>query len=545
MVQLAARDRLSEDPPLTLSFIVATTDANIPDLTRLIKSFGEQRRGVAELLLCGPLPRRFGVGEDVRHIEAPGGIAAALAAGVSAARANFVARLDPDGALAPFAVERVARALVAQPGRRLVYTDEIIIDGGRRPSEAVLKPTWDPVMIQGFDYVGRLAIVSTELLREIGGWRSCGAAGDYDLLLRIAATLGPGEALHVPYPAYLAPARPPGDGADARRALAASFAKNAREIPVERGFAINRARPRLDLAPRDWPSVSVVVPSRDALSLIRMVLEGLFRGTDYPDLNVLVIDNGSTDSETLALYADYTEREPRFRLDLTPEPFNFSRAVNRGVAGTRGDLVLLLNNDIEIPNAASPSPHVEDRGWLKEMVACFDYPNTGIVGARLLYPDGTLQHAGVIAGLGGYAGHWFIGRERDQFGPMRRLAVRQSMSVVTGACMLVSRACFVGVGGFDEETFPIAYNDVDFCLRARSLGFRVVWTPFATLVHHESASRGSDETPANIARFERDKAALKQRHATDTIEDPAYNPWFSKAESQPNPMRRKGLPDPR
>ena len=148
-------------------------------------------------------------------------------------------------------------------------------------------------------------------------------------------------------------------------------------------------------------------------------------------------------------------------------------------------------------------------GWLKEMVSCFDYPQVGVVGAKLLYPDRTLQHVGVIAGLGGYAGHWHIGKPADDLGPQRRLAARQSLSVVTGACMLVSRACFERIDGFDEATFPIAYNDVDFCLRAGEANYRVVWTPFAMLVHHESASRGSDETPENQARFERDKAALR------------------------------------
>ena len=173
---------------------------------------------------------------------------------------------------------------------------------------------------------------------------------------------------------------------------------------------------------------------------------------------------------------------------------------------------------------------VVEPSWLKEMVGCFDYPEVGIVGAKLVYPDGTLQHAGVIAGLGGYAGHWHIGRPGPFLGPQRRLAARQSLSVVTGACMLVSRACFASVGGFDEATFPIAYNDVDFCLRAGAAGFRVVWTPFARLIHHKSASRGSDETEENLARFDRDKAALRARHGTDTLEDRAYNPWAARHE---------------
>ena len=176
------------------------------------------------------------------------------------------------------------------------------------------------------------------------------------------------------------------------------------------------------------------------------------------------------------------------------------------------------------------------------MVSCLAYARTGIVGAKLLYPDLTLQHAGVIAGLGGYAGHWHIGRPESEGGMQRRLLVRQSLSVVTGACMLVTRACFEALGGFDEQTFPVAYNDVDFCLRAGAAGWRTVWTPFARLLHRESASRGSDEAPERRERFARDKAALQARHRTDTLEDRAYNPWAARGHSDPWPQARADLP---
>jgi GT2 family glycosyltransferase len=179
------------------------------------------------------------------------------------------------------------------------------------------------------------------------------------------------------------------------------------------------------------------------------------------------------------------------------------------------------------------------------MVACFSYESTGIVGARLLYPDRTIQHAGVIVGLGGLAGHWFSGKSDTYWGPMGRLAVRQSFSAVTGAAMLVSRSCFEKVGPFDEENFAIAYNDIDFCLRAREQGFRTVWTPFATLIHHESASRGSDEAPEKIERFRREQKNLRERHATHRFSDPAYNPWHDTRGSVPGLRALDELPDPR
>jgi len=200
-----------------------------------------------------------------------------------------------------------------------------------------------------------------------------------------------------------------------------------------------------------------------------------------------------------------------------------------------GDHVLLLNNDIE----------VTDPGWLKEMVACLAYPNAGIVGARLVYPDGTLQHVGVIVGLGGVAGHWFCGQPASQPGPMGRLMVRQTLSAVTGACMLISRECRAATGEFDEKTFAIAYNDVDYCLRAGERGFRTVWTPFATLVHHESASRGSDETPANQPRFLREQEALRAKYGLESYVDRAFNPWYGRRSSKPGPASLEQLPEPR
>ena len=440
---------------------------------------------------------------------------------VRRARAPFVARLDAAGRLAPFAAERIAAALAANPQTYALYTDEAATDASGRPAEIVLKPAFDPVLLDSFDYFGRLAVYRRELVLALGA-----PASDYELALRVAETAPAGAILHLPYPAYIGPPRPPDPDA------AAALRRVRGEIALAPGIAPDRLRPTLNPEPRAWPKVSVVIPSRDAPALIAETLAGLYERTDYPDFDVTIVDNGSTDPQTLALYQRWRERQ---RVEIKPAPFNFSRAVNRGAALSDGPLLLLLNNDIE----------VIEPGWLKELVGGFDYPQVGIVGAKLLYPDGTLQHAGVIAGLAGYAGHWHVGKKESDLGPQRRLAARQSMSVVTGACMLVSRACFERLGGFDEKAFAIAYNDVDFCLRAGAVGFRVLWTPFARLVHHESVSRGSDETKANRARFALEKAALRERHRTEALEDRAYNPWAARGHSDPWPVARATLPAPR
>ncbi len=441
------------------------------------------------------------------------GIAAATNRGIAQATGRWIGLVDHDDALAPFAVVQIAKAWALSPACQFLYTDEIVADRNLRPVDYFLKPAWDPVLLSGVNYINHLSLYRRDRLLKIGGLRDeFQGSQDYDLLLRYTSGLGADDILHLPYPAYLW--RRDGTSfsakfidlatSNARRALAENYAQEQGPAVIDQAMTPDLHRVRFDLMRTAWPLVSIVIPSRDALPLISQILGSLTKLTDYPALEIIIIDNGSRDPEVLRLYEHYRQGRVPFTASIHEEPFNFSRSINRGIAMAKGDLILLLNNDIE----------VLEGNWLKEMVSCFDYPDTGIVGAKLLYPDRTLQHVGVIAGLGGLAGHWFIGRDEDFPGPMGRFRVRQSLSVVTGACMLLSRACIERVGYFDEKVFGIAYNDVDYCLRAIGLGMRVVWTPFATLVHHESASRGSDETAENIARFRRDQQNLRERHRT-------------------------------
>lgn len=321
---------------------------------------------------------------------------------------------------------------------------------------------------------------------------------------------------------------------NARRALAEANACGDFAPQVTEAIDPNLHRVRFDLACAR-PKVSVIIPNRDSFDLIVRVLRGVMEETDYPDLEVIVVDNGSQDARVLDLYEQRKAQAKAFAAIVEPEPFNFSRAINKGVRRATGDFVLLLNNDVEIL----------EPGWLLEMVGCFAYPDVAIVGAKLLYPDRTLQHAGVIVGFGGLAGHWYLNAPENFPGPLGRLWVRQSMSCVTGACLLVSRAALDRLGPFDEELFAIAYNDVDLCMRAVAAGMRIVWTPFAALVHHESASRGSDETEENIDRFRREQDNLRARHATDRYADFAINPWYSTDRSIPVVVMAPTLPPQR
>ena len=530
---------LTKDGPF-ISFVVPVFNTPEHYLNELLASFRDQPAGAAELVLCddGSTSRATLSWLD-RHKSALGmrvirnnkncGIAAATNAGLEAARGAWVGLVDHDDALSPVAVQLVAQTIYDHPNCQFIYTDEVVTDEKLRPIGYHLKPAYDEVLLSGVNYINHLSCYRRERLLTFGGLRiGYDGSQDYDLLLRYLRDLKPEEIKHLPYPAYrwrrtrrtFSARFMEQATANARKALVGRYSampNGQPAVPVEEAITKTLHRVRFDKVQAAWPLVSIVIPSRDAFPLISRILADLTARTDYPNFEIIVVDNGSIDPRVSALYAKYTEGFIPFRHETELAPFNFSRQVNRGIALARGELILLLNNDIE----------VLDGNWLREMVSCFAHPNTGIVGARLLYPDRRIQHAGVIVGLGGFAGHWFDGQRESFPGPMARLHVRQSFTAVTAACMLISRACLDATGQFDEISFAIAYNDVDFCLRAVAKRFRVVWTPFATLIHYQSASRGSDEKRANQARFQRDKKNLHHRHSTATYEDPAFSPWYS------------------
>jgi O-antigen biosynthesis protein len=555
VVNLAAKAEKIPRKPVNLSIIVPVYNASIAHLDTLFQSVRSQKGHEVELIFSDDGSSLKETTDWLKTKEKTeqaivvwatqnGGIAAATNAGLKRATGEWIGLLDHDDALSPYALSAIARALSDASHVKFLYTDEVIIDDKLQPLIYFLKPAFDDVLLSGMNYINHFSLYKRGRLLEIGGLRE-GFQGsqDHDLVLRYTKDFEPSEILHLPYPAYMWRQTETSFSAinideavaSARKALAEHYSDFSEEIIVTEALDENVHRVRFDLAQKKWPLVSVVIPSKDSFELISRVLTGLFEGTDYPHFDVIIIDNGSTDPQVLALYESYREKYSNFQAHVEVEAFNFSRAVNRGIGMTKGDPVLLLNNDIEIlePN------------WLKEMVSCLAYKNVGIVGAKLLYPNRKIQHVGVITGLGGYAGHWYFNMPQDTPGAMGRLWVRQSFSVVTGACFLLTRECFAKVGAFDEEVFPVAYNDVDYCLRATQLNVKVVWTPFSCLIHHESATRGDDESAENLARFERDKRNLLERHKTDVFEDKAFNPWYSRLYSEPFPVKLKALPRPR
>ena len=381
-------------------------------------------------------------------------------------------------------------------------------------------------MLSGANYINHFSVFRADRLAALGNLREDREGSqDYDLLLRYLGGAKRDAVIHIPFPAYLwrrgeqsySAAHFDRSVASARRALADAYGARATAVEPALLPGLHRVR----LASPKHPAVSVVVPNRDNLALIERTIDDLTRRTSPAPLEIVIVDNGTTDAGVLAFYRAI--EGTGVRVDVTPEAFNFARMCNRGARLAPGDAILLFNNDLE----------VMEPGWLGEMVECLSFDDVGIVGAKLTYPDGKVQHNGVIVGLGQAAGHWYVDAEGDDPGPMGRFAIRQTLSAVTGACMLVTKRCFEALGGFDEERFAIAYNDIDLCLRGRDAGFRTVWTPFAHLVHHESATRGSDEVGPQNARFRAEFGRLQERHGTADFIDDAYSPFYDRRSSSP------------
>lgn len=460
------------------------------------------------------------------------GIAAATNAGLDVATGKWAAFLDHDDVIAPYALKIIREVLDTNDNVKFLYTDEVIVDDALRVKGLMLKPDFDPVLLTGVNYINHFSVYLLDRLRKMGQLRlGYDGSQDYDLLLRYVEDVCEDEILHLPYPAYwwrqtgrtysstfLSKATE-----NARSALRDHFARMGRNAVITDAITETLHRARFDAEETTWPKISIIIPSKDCYQLISRILDDLFRKTDYPNFEVIVVDNGSEDKSVLNLYEEYSLTHTNFIYDVTAAEFNFSKSVNIGISKSSGAHFLILNNDIE----------VIEKDWMKEMVGCLQYENAGIVGAKLLYPDNSIQHAGVIVGFGGLAGHWYSHKPANFGGPMNRLHVRNSVTSVTGAAMLVSGDCVRAIGKWDERNFAVAYNDIDYCLRARAVGFRVIWTPFSCLYHHESVSRGSDAVGERKARFDREKESLRRIHKTSVFRDPTINPAYTNDRSEP------------
>ena len=534
-VAIAARIGGMADPP-RISVIVPLYDTPEPWLRRCIESVRAQLWPHWELCLAddaSPAPHVRAVCEEhaladdrIRYLrrETNGHIAAASNTALSMATGAFVALLDHDDELAPHALYMVAEALQTQPDLDIIFSDEDKISEAGERYEPWFKSAWNHDLMLAQNAVVHLAVYRRSLLERAGGFRSgFDGSQDYDLTLRAAELTVPERIRHIPFILYhwraiagsvaldVAEKQYPYEAA--RRAVPAGpvqvFLQGA---VVERQAHAGYYRVRWPL-PAVPPRVSIIIPTRDKLELLRIAVGSLLERTTYPDFEIVIVDNGSREPETQRYLAGIADGR-RVRVLSYDQPYSFAALNNWAVRQVDSPLVAFLNNDIE---GITP-------GWLEEMASIALRPEVGAVGCKLLYPNDTIQHAGVVVGIGGLAGHPHLGHPRGALGYFGRLACTQRYSAVTGACLVMRRAVFVEQGGFDDENFAIAFNDVDLGLRLNRQGLAVVWTPHAELYHHESASLGPPTDEARRTRFERECANLQRLWPEAVRDDPWYNP---------------------
>ena len=462
--------------------------------------------------LYGSLDERI----KVRRLEQNRGISEASNAALSMASGEFFALLDHDDELPAEALFEVAKLLQEHPESDLIYSDVDKLDGDGNRSGPNFKPGWSPDLLLSSNYISHLGVFRKSIVDEIGGFRSeFDGCQDYDLTLRFTERTD--RIFHIPKVLYhwrmvegsvaLSSSNKDYIREGAHRALAEALERRGLRGTVEDGLMPNRFRVRLEIAGE--PLVSIIVPTRDNLSKLETCIESIERRTTYPNYEVLIVDNGSADPETVEYLASTRHTVIPFEGE-----FNFSEINNLAAGRAAGEYLLFLNDDTEVISG----------GWLRAMLEPAQRAEVGAVGARLLYPDGRIQHAGILTGAGHpwvppVATHSHQHHPASSPGYAGAVSVIRNYSAVTAACMLVRRSTFEEVGGFDEA-LRVAYNDVDLCLRLRERGYLVVYTPHASLYHHESASRGHGSSTG--------EALLMRRRWGETLDnDPYYNPNFS------------------
>ncbi|CAL4869179.1 hypothetical protein MMA231_03470 (plasmid) [Asticcacaulis sp. MM231] len=430
-------------------------------------------------------------------------------------RADYMLMVRAGDLLASSAIFWFARETSIAPSLDVIYSDEDVIDQEGTRSAPNFKPEPNKELLLSHNMIGNLTAFSTRVLRKLNGFPDLEVpALEYDLALKVVEQTPPDHIRHVPrilYHARLNLAQTIAPNPSATVVKNHLVRMNKQATVTEAPEAPGHNRVRYDL-PEQLPLISIIIPTRDRVDILRICLNSLFELTTYPRLEVIVVDNGSTDQETLA-YLEQVQGENGVVILRDDSPFNFSALNNRAVQKAHGDYVCLMNNDIEI---LTPD-------WLEEMLSFAHQPEIGCVGARLWYPDDTIQHAGVLIGFHGVAGHMHKALPRGEPGYQKRAILHQSVSAVTAACLLVQKHIYQTVGGLDEE-LAVAFNDVDFCLKVRAAGYRNVYTPYAEMVHHESASRGTSANPINAARELSEVNIMKKRWTEELKVDPAYNP---------------------
>lgn len=453
--------------------------------------------------------------------EKNGHISAASNSALELATGDFVALLDQDDLLAEFALAAVAKAIEEHPDVGLIYSDEDKINDSGRRFDPHFKPDWNATLLRSQNYICHLTVIRRSLIEAVGGFRQ-GFEGsqDHDLILRCTERLRSEQIVHIPLVLYHWRVH---EGSTAQNLGSKPYAQingckavqeHLDRLGVQATAEVDgmfyRVRHKL---PAVTPRVSIILLTRDRPELLRKCVRSVLTSTRYDNLEVIIVDNGTIDPEALGLL-DTFARDPRVKLLRDPSPFNFSTLNNRAAKVATGEYFCLMNNDIEV---LAP-------GWLSEMVSVALQPGVGAVGARLYYPNGKIQHAGVITGIGGVAGHSFKNQQRDDWNYMARSRLMLELTAVTAACMVTPRSVYEHLGGLEEANLAVAFNDIDYCLRVCEAGHKVIYDPYAEFVHHESASRGYEDSPEKKQRYRSEEAYMLARWEKWLPNDRAYNP---------------------
>ncbi len=545
------------DAPPLISIIMPVYNAEVRWLRQAIDSVRQQIYPHWQLCIADDCSTHADIRPVLKEYEAAdsrirviyrdqnGHISLASNSALELAAGSWLALLDQDDLLTEDALFYVARATIRQPDVQLIYSDEDKVKGPNTRFDPSFKPDWNPDLFRAQNIISHLGVYRTDRVRALGGFRQgYEGAQDHDLALRYIEGLSPESICHIPRVLYHWRSH---KGSTAQKGSNKTYAVSAGQKAVQEHLARTDVKGDVDVItdgvyriryhlPESPPLVSLIIPTRNGLNLTRQCVDLILAKTTYPNYEILIVDNNSDDPETLR-YFDSLRENARIRVLRDEQPFNYSAINNNAVQNTGGELIGLINNDIEV---ISPN-------WLDEMVSLALQPGVGAVGARLLYPDNRLQHGGVLLGLGGVAGHAHKFLARKSNGYMKRAVLAHTISAVTAACLVVRRSVYESVGGLDEKNLKIAFNDVDFCLKVRAAGYRNIWTPHAELYHHESATRGTEDTPEKKQRFLAEMNFMQEKWGEILARDPAYNPNLTRDREDFSlgwPPRNPGDPTP-
>lgn len=456
-----------------------------------------------------------------------GHISLATNSALEIAEGEFIALLDNDDELPPFALYEVAKVLNVHPELDVIYSDEDKIDADGNRFDPHFKADWSPDTLMGNNYISHLGVYRTSIVKELGGFRK-GYEGsqDYDLVLRVTEQIPADHIYHIDRVLYHWRTIPGSTASNGEaksyiydsgvKALTDALSRRNIKGSVRPGRISGFYEIAYDVLQEDL--VSVIIPTKNGYEDLKTCVDSIIEKTSYSNYEIIIADNGSTDPKMQELFAEYKHQlKDRFIVELIDIPFNYSRINNLAAEKANGKYFLFLNNDTE----------VIEPDWMTVMVSYAQFDRIGCVGAKLFYPDDTTQHAGVLLGIGGVAGHALNNYDRTHCGYFGRLVIDVNYLAVTAACMMVKAADFNAVNGFDE-TLEVAFNDVDLCLKVYELGRYNVYAHQAELYHFESKSRGYEDTPEKQRRFAGEIKKMQDKWPAYIAHDPFYNDNLTK-----------------